>query len=52
MAKADDTGLVPVPIRFPRDLYERLRRHAFETDTPMSVIVRDAVDKELHEPAG
>jgi hypothetical protein len=35
--------LVKVPIAFPEDLYEWLRREAFDEHTKMAVIVRQAV---------
>jgi predicted DNA-binding protein len=37
-------------VRFPKDLYERLRRQAFDDHRPMSEIIVEALDAHLMPP--
>jgi hypothetical protein len=48
-------GTQGFPARFPRDLYERLRKAAFDRREPMNAIVLRATERELdaldkHDP--
>ena len=36
-----------ITVRLPRDLYERLRREAFETRTPMNTIITERLSVEM-----
>jgi hypothetical protein len=42
-----DTKTVPITIRFPADVYERLRKAAFDGRMPMNSIVVQATEAEL-----
>lgn len=39
------SDFVPVSIRFPREMYEWLRKSAFERRTGMNTLIREAVDE-------
>lgn len=43
----DAAGWIRLAVRFPHDLYDRLDAEAKRTATPMAVIVRDSLTREL-----
>ncbi len=45
---AEPEGWTRLAVRFPPDLYARLEGEAAQTGTPKAVIVREAVDADLH----
>ena len=48
---AEPEGWTRLAVRFPPDLNARLEGEAAQTGTPKAVIVREAVDADLHRRA-